>query len=401
MGGSRTREWVMTVISPGEHIHFPRDAFAARRAATIAAMQQAGVSALLMFRQESMYWLTGYDTFGYVYFQCLVLTDDGRLALLTRAPDRLQARFTSIIDDIRVWVDGPEASPALELRGLLAELGCAGKRLGVEWEAYGLTARNGQRVSAALDGFGTLEDASELISRLRVVKSPAEILYVRRAAALCDDALAAAERGTAAGAFEGDILADMQAAVFRGGGDDPANEYIIGSGSGAQMCRYYTGRRHLSADDQLTLEFAGAYRHYHACLMRTFLVGRADPHLIEMHAACAEALVAAEAALRPGEPVGAAFEAHARVLDGRGMRALRLNACGYSLGTTYAPNWMDWPMLYAGQMLEARPGMVFFVHIITFDAVRGLAMTLGRTSLITQTGAEVLSNGSIALLRAP
>ena len=108
----------MTVISPGEHIHFPRDAFAARRAATIAAMQQAGVSALLMFRQESMYWLTGYDTFGYVYFQCLVLTDDGRLALLTRAPDRLQARFTSIIDDIRVWVDGPEASPALELRGL-------------------------------------------------------------------------------------------------------------------------------------------------------------------------------------------------------------------------------------------------------------------------------------------
>ena len=38
-------------------------------------------------------WLTGYDTFGYVFFQCLVLTDDGRLALLTRAPDRLQAQF--------------------------------------------------------------------------------------------------------------------------------------------------------------------------------------------------------------------------------------------------------------------------------------------------------------------
>ncbi|MCW3473078.1 M24 family metallopeptidase [Limobrevibacterium gyesilva] len=389
----------MTVVTPGEHIHFSRDEFAARRARTLAEMQRRGLSTLLMFRQESMYWLTGYDTFGYVYFQCLVLTDDGRMVLLTRAPDRLQARFTSIVEDIRIWVDGPDASPAQDLRDILRELGRAGTTLGVEWEAYGLTARNGQRLSAALDGFATLDDASDLISRLRVVKSAAELEYVRRAAALADDALDAAELATAPGAFEGDILADMQSAVFTGGGDDPANEYIIGSGPGALMCRYFTGRRHLDADDQLTLEFAGAYRHYHACLMRTFLVGHADPRLIDMHAACTDALLAAEAALRPGDPVGAAFDAHARTLDARGLREHRLNACGYSLGTTYAPNWMDWPMLYAGQALEAQPGMVFFIHIIVFDATNGLAMTLGRTSLVTERGSESLSRGSIELVQ--
>jgi Xaa-Pro dipeptidase len=76
-----------------------------------------------------------------------------------------------------------------------------------------------------------------------------------------------------------------------------------------------------------------------------------------------------------------------------------LNACGYSLGTTFAPNWMDFPMLYAGQSVEARPGMVFFIHIIVFDAAAGLAMTLGRTSLVTQTGSETLSNASIDLVR--
>jgi Xaa-Pro dipeptidase len=191
----------------------------------------------------------------------------------------------------------------------------------------------------------------------------------------------------------------MQAAVFRGGGDDPANEYIIGSGAGAQMCRYYSGRRHLDPDDQLTLEFAAAYRHYHACLMRTFVIGRADPRLVAMHAACAEALLAAEAALRPGAPLQDVFLAHARTLDDRGYRAARLNACGYALGTTFAPNWMDWPMLYAGQMVEARPGMVFFIHIIAFDAENGLAMTLGRTSLVTETGSETLSRASIDLVR--
>jgi Xaa-Pro dipeptidase len=386
-------------ITQGEHTHFSRAEFDARRAAALAELQRRGLRALLLFRQESMYWLTGYDTFGYVYFQCLVLTDDGRLALLTRAPDRLQARFTSIVEDVRIWVDGAEADPARELRGLLQELACGGATLGVEWDAYGLTARNGQRLAAALAGFAALVDASDLISRLRLVKSAAEIAYVRRAASLADAALAAAERAAGPGADEGDILAEMHGAVFRGGGDDPANEFIIGSGAGALMCRYFSGRRRLDANDQLTLEFAGTYRHYHACLMRTFLVGEADPRLIDMHAACAEALLAAEAALRPGEALGEVFAAHARALDARGHQAHRLNACGYSLGTTFAPNWMDWPMLYAGQPVEAQPGMVFFLHMIVFDPERGLAMTLGRTSLVTERGAEPLSGAAIGLVR--
>lgn len=387
----------MPLISPGQHIHFERAEFGERRSRTVAAMQAARLSALLLFRQESMYWLTGYDTFGYVYFQCMVLTDDGRLALLTRAPDRLQARFTSIVDDVRIWVDRAGATPAQDTAALLRELAPDARRVGVEWEAYGLTARNGQRLAIALDGQCKTQDASELISLLRLLKSPAEIAHVRKAAELADASLAAAEARAAAGAFEGDVLADMQAAVFRAGGDDPANETIIGSGAGAQMCRYFTGRRHLDADDQLTLEFAGVWRHYHACLMRTLLIGRADPRLVAMHAACREALLAAEVALRPGEPASAAFDAHARVLDAHGLRAQRLNACGYSLGATFAPNWMDYPMLYGGQTLVLQPGMVFFVHIIVFDEAAGLAMTLGRTSLIGERAAASLSAASLDL----
>ena len=121
-------------------LHFSREELAARRAASIAAMQKRGLDGLLMFRQESMYYLTGYDTFGYVYFQCLYLGADGRVMLLTRAPDLRQAQHTSDIQDIRIWVDGPEASPAIELKEILHGFGLSGKKLGVEWEAYGLTA---------------------------------------------------------------------------------------------------------------------------------------------------------------------------------------------------------------------------------------------------------------------
>ena len=383
----------------GLHLHFSREEFTARQRAAIAAMEARGLSALLMFRQESMYYLTGYDTFGYVYFQCMVMTADGRLVLLTRSADKLQARFTSVVSDVRIWVDRADADPVRDLKAILTELGLSGKKLGVEWEAYGLTARNGLRLQAGLDGFARLEDASDLVSRLRVRKSTAELAYVRRAAELADAALKAAEDATRPGAFEGDIIAELQSAVYRGGGDDPANEHVIGSGPGALMCRYFTGRRHLEANDMLTLELAGAYRHYHACLMRTLAIGEVDPRLVSMHGAAVDALHAAEEALRPGRPIGEVFDAHARVLDRAGHAEHRLNACGYSLGTTYAPNWMDWPMFYHGNTYEAEAGNVFFIHIIVFDEPNGLAMTLGRTSLVTEKASETLSAASVELVR--
>ncbi len=381
-------------------LHFSREELAARRTRACALMAEDGLDGLLMFRQESMYYLTGYDTFGYVFFQCLVLTADGRMALLTRAPDLRQAWETSVVEDVRIWIDAPDADPAGELREILRELGLAGSRLGVEYEAYGLTARNGKRLEAALEGVCGLADASLLVSRLRLVKSEAEIAYVRRAAALADDAYDEAVRPTEAGAFEGEILAAMQGAIFRGGGDYPGNEFIIGSGPGALLCRYYTGRRSLNAQDQLTLEWAGSYRHYHAAMMRTFVIGEPPARQREMYAVARDALLAVEAALAPGRTVGEAFDAHAEVLDKAGHGAHRLNACGYSLGATFSPNWMDWPMLYHDNPVEAAPGMVFFCHMIIFDSEAGLAMSLGRTSLIGETGAELLSRASLDLMVA-
>jgi Xaa-Pro dipeptidase len=379
-------------------LHFTREEFADRRRRTIELMQKRGLDGLLMFRQESMYYLTGYDTFGYVFFQCLYLGADGRLMLLTRAPDLLQAKHTSMIEDIRIWVDGPEAQPAVELREIVRAFGCANKKLGVEYEAYGLTGRNALRLNAALDGFCRLEDASDLVSRLRVVKSAAELAYVRKAAELADLALDEAHRLAGPGAFEGDIIAAMQGAVFRGGGDDPANEYIIGSGQDALLCRYFTGRRTLDARDQLTLEFGGAYRHYHACLMRTIPIGEPRPGQREMHKVCVEALEACKAALRPGRPIGEVFDAYARVCDAAGHRDHRMNATGYSLGTTFAPNWMDWPMFYHGNPEPAAAGMVFFIHIILFDAEHGVAMTNGHTVLVTEGGGKALSKRSTELV---
>ena len=372
--------------------------FEQRRTATLAVMAERDLDALLMFKQESMYWLTGYDTFGFCFFQCLILRADGETVLLTRAPDLRQAQNTSVIEDIRIWVDRDGATPADDLKELLRRGGLEGKRLGIEYESHGLTAAQGKRLDAALDGFAKAADASDLVSALRLIKSDAELVYVRRAAELADDALDAATEVTRAGADEGDILAAMQGAVFRGGGDYPGNPFIIGSGPDALLCRYKSGRRKLDAQDQLTLEFAGVYRQYHACLMRTFVIGEPTLYERNMYAAAEEALLACESALRPGATMGEVFDTHARVMDGRGLKPHRLNACGYSLGTVYAPCWMDYPMFYTGNSKIIEPNMVFFLHMILMDSDSGKAMTLGRTSIITDDGADVVSKVPLGLV---
>src|SRR5437868_14329411 len=113
-------------------LHFDRSEYKARITKVRRALEAEGLDGLLMFQQESMYYLTGYDTFGFCFFQCLYLGTDGKLALLTRAPDLRQAQHTSIIADIRVWTDQAGAEPAVQLRDMLTSLGAKRKRLGLE-----------------------------------------------------------------------------------------------------------------------------------------------------------------------------------------------------------------------------------------------------------------------------
>ena len=377
-------------------MHFTPAEYAARQAKARAAVQAAGLDAILMFAPESHYWISGYDTFGFAMFQCMVLTARGELHLLTRMPDLRQAQLTSTLKDseIHIWQDVEGGNPAENLARLLSDLGVTGP-IGYESDTVGLTDKTGRALHRAIPG---LIDASDLIRALRRVKSPAEIDMHRRAAALSDDALDQAIALARPGAFEGDILAAMQGAVFKGGGDYAGNEFILGSGPGALLCRYYSGRRHLDAQDQLTLEWSGAFARYHAAMMRTVLVGRASDHHRRMHAAAVEALEACEAAIRPGRPMGDVYDAHARVFDAHGLSHARLRACGYAMGAVYNPIWVDFPMFYEGNPLIMQEGQVFFLHMILMDSEAGEAMTLGHSVLVKPDGIERLSRHGLGLI---
>lgn len=352
---------------------------------------------MLLFKQESMYWLSGYDTFGFSMFQCMFVGADGAVMLFTRRPDLLQARHTSNVEDIRIWVDREGVNPAQELIRELDSFSLKNKKLGIELESYGLKASDWRMLEPVLSGFCQFVDASSLISDLRALKSDAEIACARRAAELADDALDQAIELAKPGAFEGDILAAMQGAVFRGGGDYAGNEFILGSGAGAMLVRYFSGRRHLQTGDQLTLEFAGAYARYHAAMMRTIVTAPVHGAYQKMFDACLDAINACKQQLRPGVTMGSVFDAHSKAMDAAGFNDARFNACGYGMGAVFNPLWVDPPMFYAGNPREVQARNVFFLHMILMDEANGRAMTLGETVLVTDSGCESLSRSPLEL----
>lgn len=361
-------------------------------------MAEENLDCLLLFAQESMYWLTGYDTFGYCFFQTMIVKANGEIVLLTRSADLRQAQHTSIVENIVIWTDKSDADPTKNLHQILSGMDLVGANIGIEYDTVGLTAKYGMDLNARLKSFAELHDASELVNALRLIKSKAELEYVKKAGELSDLALDAAIKKTKAGANEGDILAAMHSAIFSAGGDYAGNEFIIGSGDDALLCRYKSGRRTLDKNDQLTLEWSGAWAHYHAAMMRTLITGKPTRRHIELHEAASSAHHAVRDAMKVGNTFADMFDAHAQALDNAGLSRHRLNACGYSLGAVFTPCWMDKPMIYSGNPTPIVENMVIFTHMIIADSESKTAMTIGQSYITSKNGPKDLSRHDIDLI---
>ena len=380
-------------------LHFSRNEFTQRITNARKVLKKKKLDALLVFSQESHYYLTGFDTAGYVFFQCAVITaDEQPVTLLTRRPDLQQAKETSVISDIRVWYDAEGANPANELRDILSEKGLAGCRIGIELNTYGLTGLSYDRVLNALENWCTLEDASDVVRGLRLIKSPAELEYVRKAAQISDAALLDMIQTCHPNTLDTMVTGSVLNAMLSNGGDVPPAGPLVNCGRRALYGRSVTGSHAIKDEDQVTIEFASSYLRYTTCIMRTVVVGAVSSIQREMFNVVSDAIIEIKEAAATNKHIGNIDDAHRKVFDKAGHKVHRFSACGYSLGATFRPSWMDVPpMIYSGNPLLCQPGMVFFLHAMLANTDAGYAMSFGHTLLITDSGSEVLSSLPVEL----
>jgi Xaa-Pro dipeptidase len=378
---------------PDPHIHFSREEFAERQRRVRARLAERGLDGLLLFKIEDQYWLSGFDSDGFSIFHCMFMGTDGQLTHVTRTADLPSLRYSSICDDVRLWVDAEDNPKSKAIKEMLASHGMRGKRIGIQLDTYGLRPDLYLELRGALDGWCELTDASGLVGEVRLVKSPQELECHRRAGAIVDEMRDVAIAETHAGVFEGDVMGRIWQVPFTRDGDPPAHRLPIGNGDSALCMRYTTGRKHVSENDQVTFELGAGYRHYHAADMFVVLTGpNVDPRHLEMHEACVDALTSVQAALRPGRTVGEVFEAHRAAFARHGYERAILRACGYTMGATWPPTWMEQPQIFAGSPVVLEPNMTFFTHMILVDPDGGLTMSLGEQAIITDGAPEVITH---------
>ena len=309
-------------------------------------MAERRLDGMLLFAQESDYWLTGYDSFGFCFFQCLYVGADGRVALLTRSADLRQAQHTSNIADMRVWKDGEGADPTRDLRAMLADLGARG-RLGVEFDSYGLTHFNGRRLQAALAGFAELVDASTLIPSLRVDQVGRGNRLRARGGAPLRPRRPRRDRGDRGRRRRGrNPRGDASAPSSPPAATIPATNSSsaraptrcsAATRAGGAGCRPTTSSRSNSPASAATTTprscapMSSAGRSRCTSPITPPRARRSRP---------------ARPSCAPAGPPATSSPRTRAFFDAHGLSRHRLNACGYSLGAKFTPSWMDPPMFY-------------------------------------------------------
>jgi len=378
---------------PKPHINFSENEFLERQARIRRELTARGLEGLLVSRIEDQYWLCGLDTDGFVIFHMMFVGADGQLTHISRTADIASIDYSSLCEDVRVWEDAEGNPKSRVIKEVLESHGMAGKRIGIQLDSFGMLPNLHLELRENLDGWCELVDASDLIRLMRLVKSPQELHYHRQAGQILDRACARAIELSAPGADEGHVLAEVYRVLWEAGADIPANRMPMGHGEKAMNVRYVTGRGRVAENDQVTFEMGDAWRHYHVADMFTVLTGpKVDPRHLTMQTACAEALDAVQKTLRPGRTLGEVFEVHRATLAAHGYEHALLKACGYTMGATFPPTWMEQPMIYRDNPLVLQPNMVFFTHMILSERETGLTMSLGETSIITDDAPEVITH---------
>ncbi len=372
------------------HPVFDQAEFDARLLRVRAALRGAGVAAGLFDEIEAMAWIGGYGS-SLNRWRCLVVPVEGEPFILIRALDANVCRGQSWVREVLTYQDWDDPVPALARA--LAARGLAAAPIGLDGNSYAMSVARHAALRAALPE-ARLVDVGPLANELRLLKSPAEIALLRRAAAIADKAVVAAARACLPGRSQRDA-ADAAMRCFMAEGADPSPPGPITAVTGWDFLHGPTDARPLARGDLVHIELTPRIQGYSARIMRLASLGPPAAATVQATAALATLQDAQIAAMRPG---ALARDVDAILRDGvvrAGLRDRYENITAYTLGlyAPQTPRTSDFTRILtpaADWTLEA--GMVFHVYA----SAGGTA--LSETVLVGPEGPERLTTTPRTLL---
>ena len=358
------------------------------------ALADAGFDGAIVVAPEHLYYLAGYDSWVSVNSpQALIFgTGDDEPTLVLRNVDLPLALETTWVKDIRTYHLHLEDAPALFAR-VSADKGIGRNgRVAMEIQSYALTHALGLGLAKALAPV-QLVDATELLGELRVVKSPAEIAYMREAAHYARIGLDAGRIHARPGISEITYCAEIEAAMRRAGSDYWSIPIEMASGPRTPGGHATPRERIMQSGDLLHLEFAGVSHRYHVAAIHTLALGEPGARAREIYRLARESLAAGIAATTVGTPVSAVEEASLEPLRKVGLEHTATMRFGYGIGIAYPPIWLETLQISRGFDRRLAPHMAFVLHSCIELPDEGIGVILGGTYLMTPQGLELMAGG--------
>lgn len=243
--------------------------------------------------------------------------------------------------------------PAEALAAALRSLGDRSPRLAVDDTMradFVLTLTQACPKSAVVLG-------SQVLSPLRMRKSPEEIEALLRSSEHADRAMRDAWSACRVGATEREI-ADAAAASFRRSGSQDVLFTAVASGPNSAFPHYHAGDRRVRPGDALTLDLSARLDGYASDITRTAVVGPPASRYLEVYRTVEAAVSATLAVIRPGVPLREVDRAARGVIERAGFGPYFTHRTGHGLGLS----GHELPSVTQLTTLPIDEGMVFSVE---------------------------------------
>ncbi|MGI9413980.1 MAG: M24 family metallopeptidase [Hyphomicrobiales bacterium] len=364
-----------------------------------AALTDAKLDACVVVAPEHLYYFGGYDSWVSVNSpQAMLFTGgDDAPTLILRNVDLPLARETSWVEDIRTYHMHADDYGQM-VRDVLGEKGVTQGRIGIELQSYALPHALGAHLAAALTPM-EIADATELLGDLRLIKSPAEMRYLERAAHFAAQGLRAVYENLQPGISEIALAAQIESAMRRAGSDYWAIPTELASGARSAGGHATPRDKTIDAGELVHVEFAGVSQRYHSTALQTLAIGSPGAKARELYDIALASLRAGMAEAKPGAAVATIEEASLEPLRAHGLEDAAMMRFGYGIGIAYPPIWLETLQIARGIERTLEPGMVFVLHSCLELPDEGLGVVQGGTYALTATGlTKLVGAGDIELV---
>ena len=374
---------------------FTLEEYHSRLAAARTKMAHREIDVLLVFGAGNVFYLTGYNSVNSWDFQCCIVPDSGDPILLIFNFEL--GRFLA-----SSWLSEPvlytaDDDPVASLVNLLDDQNLRNRRLGIEENSPNLGVSNYRRLRQMLaDSQWT--DASGLVDEVRLVKSEAEIAYMREAGRLTRLGAEAALAAVAEGVHDHAVASAAYEIMRCNGSDFMCIEPIVAAGYRSGLAHSTVGHIPIQHGDSVFIELGACVRRYTAPIMRTTVVGQTPPERQELTDAAQLAVQTIVETARAGVPTSdVAAAAHQKAIKPIEDRIQFHYNFGYSVGIGFPPDWLE-PIHFFIQLNNHAPlqaGMTFHLPF-TLRVLGEYGAGTSETILITESGCEVLTQGQAA-----